>query len=160
MITPEDIWLGDWHTKIRSRIHAQGFDTVTNFVQRHPCLPYHKLARLIGNDIAAVQLAVMQFEEAKDGGYIRNAAKDALCRTIHENLKRGWKQGIHSDFRTANAYSSWLAILEFRAFLPDLVPLGVAVWDALESSNPPTGWAPSDPSDQFIEQAFEKGWPG
>lgn len=159
MITVEDIWSGDWHAKIRSRLGILGCETVTDLMRKFPCLPYFKLARMLGKDVAAVQLAIMQFEEAKADGSIRQAVRDALVRAIHQHLKRGWGRGIRADFHTAGAYAEWLAALESRAFAPELLPMGEAVWRALEEGKPPAGWLPNDPDDPIITAAFDKGWP-
>ena len=159
MVTPNDIWLGNWHAKIRGRIHAEGCETVTDFAKRHALLPYFKLARLIGEDVAAVQVAMMQFEEAKQAGLMREAAKDALSRGIHQHLKHGWNKGMHAKRMTAGAYAEWLSVLEFRTLAPELLPMGQAVWDALVASNPPVGWLPTGPDDPIVAAAFDRGWP-
>jgi hypothetical protein len=33
------------------------------------------------------------------------------------------------------------------------------VWKVLEELQPPLGWHPLSPKDQFIQDAFDKGWP-
>jgi hypothetical protein len=159
MVTVQDIWSGDWHAKIRGRVHAQGCETISDFAKRHPSLPYFKLARLLGNDVAAVQLAIVHFEEAKASGCLREVAMAAFCRALHQHLKRGWNKGMRVDFHTAGAYAEWRAMLESRAFAPELIPLGEAVWKALKDSVPPTGWLPSGPDDPIVTAAFAKAWP-
>lgn len=159
MVTPDDIWLGDWHAKIRGRLHSQGCETVSDFAKLHPLLSHVKLARLLGPDIAAVQVAMMQFEEAKATDSLRKTAKDALCRSLLEHIKHGWKKSIHASRMTGRAYAEWLVMLEFRALAPELLPTGQAVWDALIASNPPIGWLPSGPDDPIITAAFDKAWP-
>jgi hypothetical protein len=136
-----------------------GHESVGNYLASHPAEPYFKVARRLGNDVAAVQLARMQFEEAVGIDGIRRAAMDGFCREIAENLKRGWGVGRHVDFRTAGVYAGWMALLEFRADAPHLRPKGDAIWSSLKEINPPQGWLPNGPNDPIIVAAFAKGWP-
>jgi hypothetical protein len=159
MAAPVQIWTSDWRSIIRSRVRPHGAETFADFAQRHPQIPYVKLARLLGAGVVAAQLEMMQFEEAKAGGFLREAAKDALCRTIHRHIKRGWRVGIHSQRATAGAYAEWLTLIEFEASCPDLVSTAKAAWGALEALEPPSGWLPSGAADPLILAAFDKGWP-
>jgi hypothetical protein len=157
MVPPSQIWTGDWRTIIRARLHPRGAETVSDFAKQYPALPYIKLARLLGTDVAAPQLQIMQFEEAKAEGSLREAAKDALCRTVHLHLKRGWKKGKHAEFNTAGVYADWLALVRFSAFCPERLPTPEAVWNGLKASEPPAGWIPSGPDDALIVAAFDEG---
>jgi hypothetical protein len=127
----DQTWIGDWRQRIRERIHSLGTERVTDFLERHPAEPYFKVARRLGNDVAAVQLARMQFEEASDRDEVRQVAMDGFSREVVENLKRGWGVG----------------------------PKGDAVWNSLKEIQPPRGWLPSGPNDPLIQAAFARGWP-
>jgi hypothetical protein len=159
MSNSHQTWVGDWRERIRERVQSLGSESVRDFLEHHPAEPYFKVARRLGNDVAAVQLARMQFEEAADQDEVRQAAMDGFSREILENLKRGWGVGKHADFRTASVYAGWMALLEFRADAPDLRPKGDAVWISLTAIQPPHGWLPSGPNDPIIQAAFAQGWP-
>lgn len=159
MATAEDIWLGDWQSKIQERVRSVGCSTVSEFLHRHQNIAYFQVARLLGPDVAAVQLAMMQFAEAKRDHKVRTAAMDALCRALHVNLKHGWNKGLHAKRMMAGSISEWLAVIEFRGLAPELRTLGEAVWAALKLSNPRIGWLPNGPDDGYIKAAFDKGWP-
>ena len=102
---------------------------------------------------------MMYFEEAKRNNAVRCAAMDALCRTLHDKLKHGWKSGLHAKRMMAGAYSEWLAVLEFRTLAPELSSVGEAVWNELDNANPPAGWLPGDPNDRILVAAFDRAWP-
>jgi hypothetical protein len=159
MSNSHQTWIGDWRARIRERIHSRGSESVRGFLEHHPAEPYFKVARRLGDDVAAIQLARMQFEEAVDRDEVRQVAMDGFSREIVENLKRGWGVGRHADFRTAGVYAGWMALLEFRADAPHLRPMGDAVWNSLKEIQPPQGWLPSGPNDPIIQAAFAKGWP-
>lgn len=157
--SPVQIWTSDWRSIIRARLRAHGAQSVLDFAQKHPLMPYVKLARLLGPGVVAAQLEMMEFEEAKVGGYVREAAKDALCRTIYRHIKRGWRVGRHSNRTTAAAYAEWVTLIEFSASCPELRQTARIVWAALEANEPPTGWLPSGFDDPLVVAAFDRGWP-
>ena len=159
MVTANDIWLGDWQAKILERVHLAGFDSVSALLKQNPNCAYFQVARILGPDVAAVQLGMMYFEEAKKKNAVRCAAKDALCRALHSNLKHGWNHGLHAKRMMAGAYSEWLAVLEFRALAPELSSVGEAVWNELNAANPPVGWLPMDVEDSILTAVFDKAWP-
>ncbi len=152
-------WQGDWNSRVRQDVRAQGCETVNDFLRRYPSEPYHKVARRLPGNVAAVQLVLLQFQEAFQNGSIRNAARDCLAREICLNLKRGWGRGMRVDFHTAGAYASWVCSLEFRTGAPELRKVGEEVWKALVQKNPKEGWLPSGPDDPLIVAAFDQAWP-
>ncbi len=155
--TGQRVWGGEWRAKVRARLHAIGCETVEDLLTRHPAEPYLKLVKRLGDDVAALQVTVLQFEEAIEQGRFREAAKDRLARLINGHLKKGWGRGLHLDFNTAGVYADWATELE--KFRPESRPLADAVWRALLTLPPPQGWTPTGPDDAIIKAAFEKGWP-
>lgn len=155
MMTLGQMWGGDWRARIRGRIHALGCETMSDFFNRHPAEPYHKMARRLGADVAAAQLMWMQFEEISGADEFRLAAMDGLTRVIRNHLKRGWGVGRHVVFNTSHAYAVWLSLLRLYAG----ASRAEAVWDALEALDPPPGWLPDGPEDPIIQAAFDKAWP-
>jgi hypothetical protein len=157
MDTKDRIWVGDWRTKVRSRVHSVGSETIGEYLARYPAEPYHKVARRLGEDIAAMQLVFMQFEEAQESAAIREAARDCLARELADKLKRGWGHKVHLDFNRANAFSSWL--VHVKEFAPQYEKNCHAVWDALAKLPPGDTWVPTGPADSTLASAFEAGWP-
>lgn len=158
MCSVNQIWGDDWRVKIRGRVRSLGCETIGDFLSRYPSEHYYKVARRLGSDVAAVQLAQMQFEEVADPSEFRQAAMDGIAREIVGHLKRGWGIGKHADFNTAGAYTGWMALLQFRANAPDQLPRGDAVWSEIRAIKPPQGWLPSGPDDPIIKAAFARAW--
>lgn len=157
--TPVGTWEPGWQARLLDSVRAEGAHAVTDFLARFPGEPAIQVAKRLPGNVAAVQLELLQFEEAERAGRLRDAAKDAFCRLIRDNLKRGWGRGRHAEFNTASTYADWLSLLEFRALHPELRPVGDAVWQALLQLAPPDGWLPSGSEDPLIVAAFNAGWP-
>src|SRR5262249_59355309 len=104
-------WAGDWRARLLARLHAQGLDTVAAFLARHPGEPYVRVARRLGDDVAAMQLMLLQFEEAEDADRLRRAAMDGLARELADCLRRGWGRGMHVKFNAARAYAGFLGLV-------------------------------------------------
>jgi hypothetical protein len=153
----ERVWGGDWQARLRSSLHSLGCETVQDFLVRYPAEPYLKLVKRLGDHVAALQLVRMQFDEARQSGRVRDAAKDCLCRELVGNLKRGWGMGVRADFHMAGAYANW--VTELERCQPDTRPLADAVWRVLNEMCPPWGWLPDSPDDPFLASAFARGWP-
>ena len=149
------IWNGDWEARLLSRVQSMGSRSILDFLDRFPAEPYIKVARRLGEDVAAVQLARMQFEEASGPAAFRRAAIDGLAREIAEHLKRGWGVGRHADFNTAGVHTGWMTLLRFRASAPpEIVRKGDAVWEELNRLDPSRGWLPNGPDDAILAAAF------
>jgi len=143
--------------RIRSLLHSRGFESTSDLLSRFPAKPYVDLAADLGNDMAALQLEWMQFEEAKEQGKLRDAAMDSLARELAGHLREGWGRGTQVDFNTAGVFADWVTRLE--DYDPDLVPRAEAVWQALHELRPPEGWKPEGPDNPLLAFAFDKGWP-
>lgn len=157
MSKPKRTWEGDWRRKIISRIQATGSETVTDFLAKSPTDSYVDVAASLGDDVAALQIERMQFEEAKNECDIRMAAMDSLVREMAFHLPDGWRHGAKGDFDTASVYADWIVRLEQKQ--ANLKSKGKAVWEALKASMPQVGWSPKGIDDVYIVDAFSKGWP-
>ena len=152
-----NVWDGDWRSRVMARIRSAGCDSVTEFLSKSPAAPYVKAAAMLGEDVAALQLESLQFEEAMDQSAIRWAAMDSLVRELAYHLPQGWRSGAKGDFSTAGAYADWIVRIEQKQ--PDLRSKAKAVWDTLESLQPPVEWLPASTQDPFIVKAFSEKWP-
>ena len=150
-------WKGDWKSRLAARLPALGYGTLQQLLEKNPAISYVRLAEMLGDDVAALQLVWTQFEAAKSQGTIRQAAKDSLAREINGHIKRGWATVRHADFRRAHAFAAWCGPV--RDGHPDGERLANNVWDTLISLNPPADWLPGGPDDPFIVQAFDAAWP-
>jgi hypothetical protein len=159
MYASESIWADDWASRIGQRVRDLGSPSVTDFLRANQDLPFFRVARLLGPDVAGVQVARLAFDEACETNTVRAAAMDAFCRVLYSNLKKGWNRGLHAERMMAGAYAEWLSILEFRTGNPGLRSLGQSVWNSLEACSPQEGWLPSGPTDPVVVRAFDLGWP-
>jgi hypothetical protein len=153
----QTVWTGDWQRRVRSRLLSLGCVTMQDFLARFPGESYLKIAERLGNDIAAIQVEVTQYDEAKALSQIRDAAKDSLARDLNSHVPDGWRHGAKGDFETSGAYADWVGRVQDAE--QSLRTRADAVWTALEKLHPPVGWKPAGPSDPIIAAAFEKGWP-
>jgi hypothetical protein len=157
-MTTTQIWADDWQSRIKSRIQRCGYECTASFLQAYPNIPLFKVARVLGSDVAAVQLAILYFAEASNSNDIKTTASDLLCRVLHSNLRKGWNGGVHADRMMAAAYSEWLSTMEFRTGTAELRQVAEHTWSALEKSNPETGWLPRNFTDTRIVEAINHGW--
>jgi hypothetical protein len=152
----DGIWGGNWRVKLTSRLRALGCTSVTEALASFPAEPYIQVAQSLGDDVAALQLEWIQFEEAKRVGRVRQVAMDSLVRDLNRYLPDGWR-GAKGDFDTASVFGTWATRLEQN--MPELEPRARAVWKALKALHPPLSWSPAGPGDPFIVEAFSQGWP-
>lgn len=155
----EKIWSNDWPSKTLNRVRDKGADNLLDFLSSRPTVPYQRLAKELGPDIAAIQLVRLQFAEAGERHSIRSAVMDAAARLCHQHLKHGWGKGMHLEFNTAGVYADLVSFLEIRENPNELVEKWKAVWEALKNAPPPEAWLPSGPADPVLVAAFDKGWP-
>jgi hypothetical protein len=151
-------WQGNWRRRLLDRVRAQGFATLTEYLRRKPSVPYLEVADLLGkDDVAALHVEWLQFEEAVEHGHFRNVAIDSLVREISHHLPNGWKTEPKGDFHTASVWSDWIVRLE--NYSSSVRPIASAVWSELLGSRPPAGWRPQGAEDQRIVGAFDAAWP-
>jgi hypothetical protein len=153
----QTVWSGDWKRRVRSRLHSLGCETMQDFLARFPGESYLRIAERLGDDIAAIQVEVTQYDEAKSLSRIRDAAKDSLVRDLNFHLPDGWRHGAKGDFETSGAYADWVGRAQDAE--QSLRAKADAVWAVLERLHPPAGWKPANASDPTIEAAFAEGWP-
>lgn len=154
-----ETWADGWQDRLRGRLADLGCETVSDFLGMFPVESYVRVAKRLGNDVAAVQLVWGQFDEAKEAGRVREAALDHLVRSLAEAMKRkGWGVGIHWDRIRARGFSAWSSAIKghFQGEHDEHVE---AVLDSLKASPPPEGWRPEGNDDPFLLAAFEAGWP-
>src|SRR5262245_12020724 len=151
------IWGGDWQTRVRSYLRQQGHKDIQDFLGRFLAMPYVKVAKRLGSDVAPIQVIWLQYREGLEKGNLREVALDALAREISDKLKRGWGHKIHLEFNRANAFARWIG--EIKECAPEFEPYCQATWKALLGLSPGDKWVPTGPADPILVAAFEIGWP-
>jgi hypothetical protein len=157
-MTTTETWTGDWQNRIKLQVNKEGYENISSYLRASPNIPLFKIARNLGANVAAVQLAMIYFAEANEAGGVKSAARDVLCRVLHSNLRKGWNGGMHAERMMAGAYSEWLSTMEFRSGLAELRQVAEHAWDALEKSKPFIGWLPISPEDERLVNSIDRGW--
>ncbi len=182
-----DTWSADWQGRLRNRVHALGCESIGEYLGKYPGEPYVAVAKRLGDNVAAMQLSQMQIQEIRDERQFRWVAMDSLAREISANLPNGWQRSsppprieegqtlwkhlaafgsrtlteeeTHQriEFQLSGVYAYWVVLLQ--KYDPQVDARANAVWDALKSLCPPTGWLPKGPDDPLIVHAFDLGWP-
>ena len=93
-MTTTETWTGDWQNRIKLQVKEEGYENIASYLQASPNMPLFKIARNLGANVAAVQLAMIYFAEANEAGDVKSAARDVLCRVLHSNLRKGWNGGM------------------------------------------------------------------
>jgi hypothetical protein len=151
-------WHGNWKSRILARLRTQGYARLTDYLRQQTAVPSIDVAELLGkDDVAALQVEWLAFEEAVEHGEFREAAIDSLLREIAYHLPGGWKKEAKGDFETAGVWAGWITRLE--EYSPTVSPLARAVWNKLLAAQPPAGWKPQSAEDGLIVRAFNEAWP-
>jgi hypothetical protein len=146
-------WKGNWKNRVYERVAARGFSTVTDFADSRPTASLLELADELGpEDVAAIQLETLLYDEAKESGYVDRFARSLLVRSLRERIPDGWNVGERYDFdsEAAGGFGRWTAILDE---MHD--EAAWQVWQSLRAANIPRGWLPSGPDDPILLRAFE-----
>ncbi len=86
-------WQGNWKKRLLDRLQSQGFATLTDYLRQKPAVPYLEIADILGKeDVAALHVEWLHFEEAVKHDKFRDAAIDSLIRQISSHLPDGWKE--------------------------------------------------------------------
>jgi hypothetical protein len=128
----------------------------------------------------------MQVQEIRSERDFRRIAMDSLAREISGNLPDGWQccsppppvegqtlwkhlaglggrtltdEEAHQriEYQMSGVYAYWVVLLQ--KYDPKVDARAIAVWNALKSLAPPTGWLPKGADDPLIIRAFDVGWP-
>jgi hypothetical protein len=143
---PGAVWRGDWEARVHARITEKGFASVAAFLAAHPGTSYTELARMLGADIAAVQLERMHVVAATSAAVRISAMRDSLCRYLREALRNGWGVGPSWDARVMEGLSNWIVMWGQQPWMR-------TIFDHLKAAAP-KGWRPDTADDPIIEAAI------
>jgi len=154
-------WIGDWKVRLQEKLSFLGFSNLEDFLHANQGLGYVSLAKMLGDaNLAAMQLYSEQIRRGCQTGNERFVAMDCLVRFLSEYIPRGWKKGQHFEHRSASAFASWSTSITAIANSDTNIELKLKlVFAQLDAMPIPVGWLPKDNSDNFITEAFDKGWP-
>jgi len=180
-------WSTGWEKRLQNRVHALGCQSIGEYLEEYPGEPYVAVAERLGDDVAAIQLSRMQIQEIRDQREFRHVAMDSLAREISAHLPDGWQRcsplprveeaqtlwkhlaalggrtltdeetNRRIEFQMSGVYAYWVVLLQ--KYDPKVDAQANAVWHALKSLSPPTGWLPKGADDPLIVRAFDVGWP-
>jgi hypothetical protein len=143
-----EAWKGDWRARLRSRLHARGFDSALAYAAARPAVPIPLLAEELGpTDVVGVQVQDEMLAEAQRRGLMEWLVRDLLARYLVEAIGEGWPNTLdeRSKVRIASALARW------SAFLPERYREGaILAGKALLASPPSDGWKPVGPEDHVI----------
>src|SRR5262245_40483661 len=55
------VWAGNWRARLADRLKRAGYESIYDFLARHPATSYSILADKLGDNVAALQLEWIQF---------------------------------------------------------------------------------------------------
>ena len=138
-------WKGDWKQRILDRVAALEFDSVDAFASAYPTLTFLELAALLGPDVAAIQLELLQCERAERVGQLNAFARSCLVRRIRQELPGGWGRPESAEYARASAFAAWSTTL---GQAHDEATM--EAWEVAKSLDIPADWLPSGPDDEYI----------
>jgi len=149
----KETWANNWKENVYNKVAALGFDDITAFATSVPSVPYRKLARKLGDEIAPVQIEKLLREELIAKGNQNFFARDCLARYLAQYLPGGWAGNSTHDFYTARAFSAWSAALSLD---PNEMTREQTrrVWNNVHQIAAP-GWNVAGAEDQVLLRAFE-----
>jgi hypothetical protein len=159
MIDACKTWQSGWGARLADHLRSAGYRDVLEFMKDNPGKPYKTLAKMLGPDVAPIQLSSVFLRTALAAGKFREAAYDSLIRELTDQLREGWGGGPNPDFPPARAWSAWITSLTVEAGVPSIEPVAMSVWEELKKDPPPLGWKPGNDADEVIRRAFDVGWP-
>jgi hypothetical protein len=145
----EKTWAGDWPARVRERVKARGFASVTEYGRHRTGVPLLELAHELGpDDVAAHQIRCLLIEEALRSKTFPQMARDLFERELRKALPEGWQQPLDD----ATRYEVVGAISDWYAELQDYVdhPATMAAGKEFLNAELPVGWLPEGPDDPVI----------
>lgn len=150
------VWEGNWQARVKERVRARGFSTLSAWSDARPSGTYNDLAAELGEDIAPFQVEYLLHEEAiKAGvGVLHRVLRAGLSRHLWRRLpSSGWDaKGTEAWSEAAGASAVWFSAIPKT--LADVRDRADRVWDEL-AARAPRGWRPSGPDDPILVAAFE-----
>lgn len=143
------VWQGDWRARLFGAVAGLGYGSLREIARANPKATFEELARMVGSDVAAVQVEEVLKQEAGESG-LDEFASDSLVRCLREFLPNGWPESGVQDFHFVQAFAVWGSLLGAR-----YEAQARAVLSAFQGARLSRGWLPADSSDEAIVKVFE-----
>lgn len=153
-------WSGDWRGALRARLRTLGFDSLRDFLEDGPGVPYVQVAKRLGDEFAAAMIVGVQSAEAQASGEWRWFAMDALARIANDRLRRGWGEGRHFESNLAGVWAEWSYTIAGTDRDSEKLDLLRKAWSTLTHLPIPTAWMPTGPDDPILRAVFSEAWEG
>lgn len=167
-------WSGDWQARIRDRLRARGFSSITAFSESEPRASIVELAEELSTDheaeinradVAAEQLLRIWHEEARQAGpeAIERLSRRLLVGALHSAVPEGWHADWKSEEARSAASRAAAALTHWRGHLgKEHRPAADRIVSALlregrEGTIPP-GWLPTSADDPRLVDLFRRHW--
>ena len=140
-------WTKGWRVGIKDRLRDLGYDDILDLLRSNPALSYTRIARVLGQGVAPVQVEQLHVESTRAECWIEEAL-DSLARNLCEALgSRGWGVGARWRVNVVSAFAGWIVrwgrepeCKQFR--------------DALFAAQPPKGWKPVSRQDPVLQSVL------
>ena len=144
-------WSGDCLGFVLPRVKKQGALSVFELLQQHPTRSYKAWAKAIDN-WPTLSGALVWWALKSELGETRavEAARDALSRDVHEQIRGGWGVGKHHPGQYQRLRETW------AARFPQRYASCLAATRVLESAA--QGWLPQDSDDPLIRSVVQTAW--
>ena len=141
-------WRGPWKVRIRERLQARGYGSLTAFAEARPTASLVALAEELGkDDIAGAQVFSVLVDEATRNHRLTRLVRGQLVRELVQCLPDGWPAEMDDAhrFKIAKALGFW------SSFTPESHQHRVEQARAvLRATPPPPGWRPLGPDDELL----------
>lgn len=153
MISKEDVER-KFRDEAATAIAAHG-TTALAAMKRSPGACKMVVAQLHGAGITPRGLTALLFEEAREASAIRELSRDLLFRKLRSEFPGGWNDA--EKVRPFVKLSGWL--FDIVDFAPEYGEIARSILKRLAIDNtPPTGWVPTGPDDERVEELFKTFW--
>ena len=145
-------WAGNWPERVRLLASEKGYGSLREMSKKHPFVSYWKLAAMLGERVAALQVAILMADEAQEHGEINEYARVALTRGLVRNLIEGDLEGGDYEFKLAAAIGVWSS--DFR---DEYKSLTAEVGRRLMNQElvKKGCWRPNGPDDDVLDRVFK-----
>lgn len=146
-----------FHNRASKALKEAGF-TPLQFLAANPGLSDVDLAKALNRGASAYGLTMAIYDEAERKCVVRDIAKDMLIRLILAKFPNGWT--TKDKIRPFVKLSTWSRMLSKHVLDPRVGVFANLVSKVLtQLDQPPEGWRPGYPTDQRIDELFDKYWP-
>jgi hypothetical protein len=137
---------------------AEAGINVLDLLAANPGVSVTELAKRLNRGTSGLGLTMVAFEEASQGGHLRETAKDLLIRRILRAFPNGWLPD--ANVHPSVMIGAWDSDIERYAKDRTAAVYAFQILRVLTIESPPVaGWKPNAVSDPQIDTLFDRHWP-